>query len=136
MAGKLPRLTGLLGLMPGALCMVDADGMPPYAGAAFERIQGYPRGTLPSHLVFEMVHPDDGDATRQQAARPMQGPGGRHFRNRHLHRAGHAVDLLWSAQWLPGHGVRVTVAREISELRRAGQDLEHRANRDALTRAC
>lgn len=133
MTGKLPPLTELLDLMPDALCVVDADGVLLYASAAFERILGYPRDTLLGRRMFDLVHPDDRDATRQQVARLMQGLGDRHFRNRYLHSAGHAVDLLWSAQWLPEHGVRVAVAREISELRRAEQDLEHRANHDALT---
>jgi diguanylate cyclase (GGDEF)-like protein len=63
----------------------------------------------------------------------MEGLGARHFRNRYLHRSGHAVDLLWSAQWLPEHQVRVAVARDVSELRRVERDLEHRANHDPLT---
>ena len=39
----------------------------------------------------------------------------------------------WSARWLPEYGVRIGVAREISELRRAERELEHRAGHDALT---
>ncbi|WP_460833355.1 diguanylate cyclase domain-containing protein [Lysobacter humi (ex Lee et al. 2017)] len=85
------------------------------------------------HPVFDLVHPDDRDATRQQAARLMDGRGQRHFRNRYLHRDGHAVDLLWSAQWLPAYGVRVGVARDVSELRRVEQELEDLANHDMLT---
>ncbi|GAB2514829.1 hypothetical protein GCM10027188_17110 [Lysobacter humi (ex Lee et al. 2017)] len=83
--------------------------------------------------MFDLVHPDDRDATRQQAARLMDGRGQRHFRNRYLHRDGHAVDLLWSAQWLPAYGVRVGVARDVSELRRVEQELEDLANHDMLT---
>jgi diguanylate cyclase (GGDEF)-like protein len=63
----------------------------------------------------------------------MKGGGERHFRNRYQHRDGHGVDLLWSAKWLPGHGVRLGVAREIGELRRAERELEYRAHHDPLT---
>lgn len=133
MPSSLPPLTELLDLMPDALCVVDPDGVLLYASAAFERMLGYPRSEVLGRRMFELVHPDDRDATREQAARLMQGTGERHFRNRYVHRAGHPVDLLWSAQWLPEHGVRVAVAREVSELRRAEQTLEHRANHDALT---
>jgi diguanylate cyclase (GGDEF)-like protein/PAS domain S-box-containing protein len=123
----------LLDLMPDAVCVVDPDGVLLYASAAFERILGYPRDELLGRRVFELVHPEDRDATREQAARLMEGLGARHFRNRYVHRAGHSVDLLWSAQWLPQHGVRVAVARDVSELRRVERELEHRANHDALT---
>lgn len=133
MPAVLPPLTELLDLMPDALCVVDADGVLLYASAAFERILGYPRDAVLGRRVFDLVHPADRDATREQAGRLMQGTGERHFRNRYLHRDGHAVDLLWSAQWLPAYGVRVGVAREVSELRRVEQELEHRANHDALT---
>lgn len=133
MPAVLPSLTELLDLMPDALCVVDADGVLLYASAAFERILGHPRDTVLGRPMFELVHPADRDATRAQAGRLMQGTGERHFRNRYLHRDGHAVDLLWSAQWLSEYGVRVAVAREVSELRRVEQELEHRAHHDALT---
>jgi diguanylate cyclase (GGDEF)-like protein/PAS domain S-box-containing protein len=123
----------LLDLMPDAVCVVDPDGVLLYASAAFERLLGYPRHEVLGRRVFELVHPDDREATREQAARLMEGLGARHFRNRYVHRSGHAVDLLWSAQWLPEHRIRVAVARDVSELRRVERELEHRANHDALT---
>lgn len=133
MTPTVPPLTELLDLMPDAVCVVDTEGVLLYASAAFERMLGYPHKALLGRRLFELVHPDDREATRQQAAHLMEGQGDRHFRNRYIHRAGHAVDLLWSAQWLPEYGVRVGVAREVSELRRTEEELERRANHDALT---
>lgn len=128
-----PPPSDLLDLVPDVVCVVDADGVLLYANSAFERILGHAREQVLGTRLFELVHPDDRDATREQARLLMQGGGARHFRNRYLHRAGHPVDLLWSAHWLPEHGVRVGVGREVGELRRVEQDLEHRANHDALT---
>ncbi len=133
MAAAPPPPTALLDLLPDAVCVVDPDGHLLYANAAFERILGYPPTTLLGRPVFELIHPDDREATREQAARVMGGTGQRHFRNRYLHRDGQPIDLLWSAHWLPQYGVRVGVARDVSELRRVEQALEHRAYHDALT---
>jgi diguanylate cyclase (GGDEF)-like protein len=69
----------------------------------------------------------------QQAAAVSSGAFQRHFRNRYIHKDGHSVDILWSAQWLPEYGVRIGVAREVSELRRAERELEYRATHDLLT---
>lgn len=43
------------------------------------------------------------------------------------------IDIQWSARWLPEHHVRIGVGREVTELRRLEQELEHRANHDSLT---
>jgi diguanylate cyclase (GGDEF)-like protein len=43
------------------------------------------------------------------------------------------VDIQWSARWLPEHRVRIGVGHEVTELRRAERELEHRANHDSLT---
>ena len=39
----------------------------------------------------------------------------------------------WSARWHPELGVRIAVGREVTELRRAEQELEHLARHDQLT---
>jgi diguanylate cyclase (GGDEF)-like protein/PAS domain S-box-containing protein len=129
----LPPLTALLDLLPDAVCVVDTEGVLLYANAALERMLGYTPAERLGQRMLDLVHPDDLAATRAQVARLMEGIGERHFRNRYVHREGHTVDLLWSAQWLPEYGVRVAVARDVSELRRVEQELEHRANHDALT---
>lgn len=132
-APRTPPLTELLDLLPDAVCIVDPDGTVLYVSAAFERILGYTRNEVLGRVMFEFVHPDDRDSTLQQAGRVMQRGGQRHFRNRYLHKSGHSVDLLWSAEWLPHYGVRLGVAREISELRRVEQELHQRAHQDPLT---
>jgi diguanylate cyclase (GGDEF)-like protein len=43
------------------------------------------------------------------------------------------VDIQWSARWLPEHRVRIGVGHEVTELRRAERELEHRASHDSLT---
>lgn len=133
MAPSLPPLSQVLDLLPDAVCIVDEHGHLLFVNAAFERLLGRAATEVRGRQLFDFIHPDDRDATLRQARALMEGGGERHFRNRYLHRQGHAVDLLWSAHWLPEQRLRIGVAREIGELRRAERELEHHANHDPLT---
>lgn len=133
MIPKLPPLTEVLDLVPDAVCVVDAEGRFLFVNASFERIFGYTPDEVLGQRAFDLVHPDDRAATTQQAEHVMDGTLQRHFRNRYVHKNGHSVDIQWSARWLPDHGVRIGVGREITELRQAERELEHRANHDPLT---
>lgn len=133
MITKLPPLAEVLDLMPDAVCFVDAEGRFLYASASFERIFGYTPAEALGRRIFDLVHPDDRAATLHQAEQVMDGTPQRHFRNRYVHKDGHSVDIQWSARWLPEYGVRIGVAHEVTELRRAEREIEHRASHDALT---
>ena len=133
MIPKLPPLADVLNLLPDAVCIVDGEGRFLFASASFERIFGYAPDEVIGCRIFDMVHPDDHAATMEQAEQVTAGSLQRHFRNRYIHKSGHSVDIQWSAQWLPDYGVRIGVGREVSELRRAEQALEHLAAHDPLT---
>lgn len=133
MTSTLPPLADVLDLIPDAVCVVDADGRFLFVNASFQRILGYTSGEVLGRSIFDLVHPDDRAATTAQAAAVMAGELQQHFRNRYVHKDGHAVDIQWSARWLPEYRVRIGVAREVTELRRIERELEHRANHDLLT---
>jgi diguanylate cyclase (GGDEF)-like protein/PAS domain S-box-containing protein len=133
MVPKLPPLADVLDLVLDAVCIVDADGRFLFASASFERIFGYAPEEMLGRRIFELVHPDDRAATVRQAEQVMAGELQRHFRNRYIHKDGHSVDIQWSARWLPEYGVRIGVGHEVTELRRAERELEHRASHDMLT---
>ncbi|EIL91520.1 MULTISPECIES: sensor domain-containing protein [Rhodanobacter] len=133
MIPTLPPLADVLDLMPDAVCVVDTEGHLLFVNASFKRIFGYTPEEVLGRRIFELVHPDDRAATAAQAEQVMAGQLQLHFRNRYLHKDGHSVDIQWSARWLPQHGVRIGVGREVTELRRLERELEHRANHDSLT---
>ena len=133
MIPRLPSLSDVLDLLPDAVCIVDAEGRFMFVSASFERIFGYAPDEVLGWRTFDLVHPDDRTATMRQAEQVTGGLLQRHFRNRYVHKDGHIVDIQWSAQWLPDYGVRIGVAREVTELRSAERELEHRANHDPLT---
>jgi diguanylate cyclase (GGDEF)-like protein/PAS domain S-box-containing protein len=133
MTPTLPPLAEVLDLMPDAVCVVDPEGRLLFVNASFQRIFGYAPEEVLGRQIFSLVHPDDLAMTTEQAERVMAGELQRHFRNRYVHKDGHTVDIQWSARWLPEHRVRIGVGHEVTELRRAELELEHRANHDSLT---
>lgn len=133
MIPTLPPLADVLDLMPDAVCVVDVDGCLLFVNASFHRIFGYTPAEVLGRPIFDLINPDDRAATIKQAETVMAGKLQRHFRNRYIHKDGHNVDIQWSACWLPEHGVRIGVGREVTELRRLERELEHRANHDSLT---
>jgi len=133
MTARLPPLAEMLDLLPDAVCVVDAEGIFLYVSSTFEHILGYARADVLGRSVVDFIHPDDHAATMEQVNQVMAGNLQRHFRNRYVHRDGHSVDIQWSARWNPDYAVRIAVAREVTELRRAEQVLEHLANHDPLT---
>ena len=133
MIAKLPPIAEMLDLLSDAVCVVDADGGFLFVSASFQRIFGYAPDEVLALRTFDLVHPDDRVATMESARQVMAGDPQRHFRNRYIHKDGHTVDIQWSARWLPDYGVRIATAREVTELRRIEQELEHLAGHDALT---
>ena len=133
MIPTLPPLAEILDLVPDAVCVVDSEGHFLYVSGSFERILGYSRDEVLGRRAFDPMHPDDREATVQQADMVMGGALQRHFRNRYVHKDGHSVDIQWSARWHPEHGVRIAVGREVTELRLAERELEHLASHDLLT---
>jgi diguanylate cyclase (GGDEF)-like protein/PAS domain S-box-containing protein len=133
MTPTLPPLADVLDMVPDAVCVVDADGRFLFVNASFQRIFGYAPDEVLGQPIFDLVHPDDREATARQAESVMAGELQLHFRNRYIHKDGHDVDIQWSARWLPDHRVRIGVGREVTELRRLERELEYRANHDSLT---
>lgn len=132
MRPKLPSLD-VFDLLPDAVCVVDPEGRFLFVNARFEPVFGYTAAEVLGRRTFDLIHPDDRAATMASIQRIMAGEVQRHFRNRYLHKDGHFLDIQWAARWLPDHGVRIGIAREVTELRRAEQALEHLATHDLLT---
>jgi diguanylate cyclase (GGDEF)-like protein len=65
------------------------------------------------------VHPQDRERTLLAARQIMDGEPKQHFHNRYLRKDGRVVHIMWSARWSETYGVRIAVARDITELKRA-----------------
>jgi len=112
-------LDKLLDLLPDAVCAVDVEGRFVFISSACERILGYTQQELIGTAMIDLVHPDDRERTLATASEVMDGQLKMHFENRYIHRDGHAVDIMWTARWLEDERIRLAVARDITEIKRA-----------------
>lgn len=111
-------LTNLLDLLMDAVCAVDARGHFVFVSAGFERIFGYAPDEVAGRPMIDLVHPDDRERTLQAANEIMSGQPKSGFENRYLRKDGRVVHVMWSARWSQGDGLRIAVARDVTERKR------------------
>ena len=112
-------LPKFLDLLLDAVCVVDTQGRFVFVNAASERIFGYTSSELLGTSMIDLVYPDDRERTISTAQKVMNGQPVPHFENRYIHKNGHLVDIMWSASWSATEGMRLAVARDITQVRRA-----------------
>ncbi len=126
-------LNDVIDLMLDPVFLVDKHGVILYVSSAVERILGYQPQEMTGNYILDFVVPDDREATLKTAESVIDGRIHANFENRYQHKDGHVVNLLWSARWIDNHQVRIGVARDITERKRAEERLYHFANHDPLT---
>ncbi|MFT6465278.1 diguanylate cyclase domain-containing protein [Halopseudomonas sp.] len=109
----------LLDLLLDVVCVVDIEGRFLSVSAASERVFGYRPDEMIGRTAFELMHPDDRDATLALVERINSGEPSPDHENRYVHKDGHIVHIMWSTQWLEAEQVRVGVARDITGRKRA-----------------
>jgi PAS domain S-box-containing protein len=106
------------------LCFLGFDGHFARLNPAWERTLGYPREELMSKPFIEFVHPDDRARTIEQNEKVRQGGSALGFENRYVCKDGSYRWLLWNAAPDSAHGVIYSVARDITDRKRAEEDRE------------
>lgn len=114
-------LMNVIDLLLDAVCVVDENDTFRYASAACEQIFGYTPQEMVGRNVLDMVHPDDRARTRHSAMEVMEGKHHKHFENRYIHKNGQVVHVMWSARLADKDGLRVGVARDVTERKQAEQ---------------
>ncbi|KZC15845.1 diguanylate cyclase [Rhodanobacter sp. FW510-R12] len=120
-SGGAPPIGHVMDLLLDAVCVVDAEGRYVFVSAAFERIFGYAPEEIIGRPMIELVHPDDRERTLQAANEIMAGQPKPHFQNRYVRKDGRVIHIMWSARWSEADGVRIAVAHDITEFKRAEQ---------------
>jgi diguanylate cyclase (GGDEF)-like protein/PAS domain S-box-containing protein len=114
-----PPLPTLMDLLLDAICVVDTEGRYLYVSAAYEHIFGYSPEEVLGRRMIELVHPDDRERTLQAAREIMSGQPRINFQNRYIRKDGRVVHIMWSARWSEADRVRIAIAHDITELKRA-----------------
>jgi diguanylate cyclase (GGDEF)-like protein/PAS domain S-box-containing protein len=112
-------LLNVMDLLLDAICVVDAHGHFVFVSAACERIFGYTPDEMIGRQMLDMVFPEDRAKTVQAASRVMDGDLQLHFENRYVRKDGQVIHIMWSARWSEADQLRIAVARDVTELKRA-----------------
>ena len=106
------------------LCQLDFNGYFKRLNPAWERTLGWTRAELMSRPFIEFVHPDDRERTLGQNARVRGGGQALEFENRYLCKDGSFRWLLWNAAPDASGRVIYSVARDVTERKRAEEERE------------
>jgi PAS domain S-box-containing protein len=106
-------------LLLDAVCVVDRDGYFLFVSAASEHIFGYPPEEMIGRPVIDFVHPGDRERTQQAVNEILSGELKPYFENRYVRKDGSIAHIMWSARWSEPEQIRVAVARDVTERRRA-----------------
>ncbi|MES2319282.1 MAG: sensor domain-containing diguanylate cyclase [Pseudomonadota bacterium] len=116
------------------LCIATIDGTFHKINLAFGQALGYAQDELLARPFFDLVHPDDLEATRKEVAKLSAGIDTLTFDNRYRHKDGSYRWLSWTTPApLPGSRFLYAVARDITEQRLRQQHALYQASHDALT---
>ncbi|WP_428398998.1 diguanylate cyclase domain-containing protein [Marinobacter salarius] len=106
-------------LLLDALCVVDRDGYVRYVSAASERVFGYLPEEMIGRRILDFVHPEDLEKTRQAVKEILRGELKPYFENRYIRKDGSTAHIMWSARWSEKEQIRVAVARDVTQRKRA-----------------
>ncbi|MFL5594843.1 MAG: PAS domain S-box protein [Gemmatimonadaceae bacterium] len=106
------------------LCFLDFNGYFKRLNPAWERTLGFTREELMSRPFIEFVHPDDRERTLKQNAAVRDGGKALGFENRYLCSDGSYRWFRWNAAPDSGNQVIYSVARDITDAKRADAERE------------
>lgn len=112
-------LPNIVDLLLDAVFLVNAEGRIVYASAACEGIFGYTPDEMSGMEMIDLIVPEDRAKTLEEAALVAAGRPRIGFENRYIRKDGSVVHVMWSARWSETDQLRIGVARDISERKRA-----------------
>ncbi|MBK5438291.1 diguanylate cyclase [Pseudomonas sp. TH32] len=123
----------LIHLMLDTVFVVDSENQIVFVSDACEALLGYRADELTGTPITNYMHPEDLARTRASIVRVMNGKPHVDFRNRYIRKDGSVVHILWAAFWSEEVGARIGVARDVTALTQAEEELRFLAHHDPLT---
>jgi PAS domain S-box-containing protein len=106
------------------LCIAGTDGYFKLLNPRWEKVLGYSQEELLSRPYLEFIHPEDREATLQEAAKLAQGHDLISFENRYRCRDGSYRWLHWTATPFLEQGVIYAAARDVTQRKQNEQRIQ------------
>ena len=109
------------------LCIANFEGHFTQVNPEWEIALGWTAADLTGRPYLSLVHPDDVASTMRESAAVAAGNVSVNFENRYLCKDGTYRWLNWKACGSPQRGEIYATARDVTDVKRAGRDLEQHA---------
>jgi PAS domain S-box-containing protein len=116
------------------ICVVDADGDFQQVNKHAERLWGYRPEELIGRCYLDFIHPEDREAGSALGARLIAGEVVKPFTNRHLHKDGTAIPVMWSAVRSETGDAVISIGRDMREHLAAEEKLRQAQKMEAIGR--
>lgn len=110
-------------LSSDAMCIADPFGNFKHVNPAMMRLTGYEEGELISKPFISFILPEDREKTAEEMKRQVAVGLSLNFENRYQCKDGRVILLSWVAHFDKNDGVTYASARDITQLRRAEEEL-------------
>lgn len=111
------------------ICTINEDGYFLTINKASERIWGYSPKELIGKKYTDFVYADDVMESKKTEQHVASGQEVSFFENRYVHKNKHLIPMLWSATWDNEEKIMYCVARDITEKRKAEDQLKQSERR-------
>lgn len=118
------KLRGIFQFSTDLICIAGVDGTFKEINPAFEKTLGYTEQELLSRKFLELIHPDDLEITKKALKAMDEGHPIKDFENRYRKKDGTYIWLSWMGHPIPGTNLVYSIARDISEKKKAVKELE------------
>jgi PAS domain S-box-containing protein len=127
-------LDRIFNLSPDLIAVADFNGYFTRLNPASERILGYSEHELLARPYLDFVHPEDRLRTAAEETAISGGKTTLSFENRYVRKDGSERVLEWTATPVVDEGVMYAVARDVTERRKAEEEVERLAEEQAALR--
>ena len=125
---------GIFGLSPDLIVIAGLDGRFRRVNPAFESSVGYAQEDLVGRSVLDTAHPEDRELSRRALESLMHGDEVAELEARLLASDGSTRWVQWNARSVMGEGVIYALGRDVTDRRRAEDDLRLLANEQSALR--
>jgi PAS domain S-box-containing protein len=129
-----PAADRLFALSPDLIVIAGSDGRFVRVNPAFEASVGYAEAELVGRPVLDTAHPDDREMSRRALESLMHGQAVARLEARLLARDGSPRWVQWNARAVAEEGVIYALGRDVTDRRRAEDDLRLLADEQAALR--